>query len=220
MNAQVRPSSSAWPPEACSGLLPEVLERIREPQFGLAVWLRRVRAAIPAWVERNVHPLRGGCRFTITEPSDGEQRLDQALGDSRIVTTGADGAAWRRDLLSLLALAWRIAPQSPALRVRIERCEDDSCRLFHVDRTALRLICTYLGPGTQWLPEGAFVRGALGCGCNNHVRDWTVLQQLAPGQVAVMKGEGYRGNAGRGLVHRSPPASPRHPRVVLVVDFG
>ncbi len=210
---------SDWPPEACRGALPEVLDRIREPGLRLATWQRRLPAAITAWVGSGFLPPAGKCTWTLAPGQDAAVALDQALAGS----VGSDGighARWQQDVLWLIALAWRIAPQSAALRVRIERVEDDGCRLFHVDRVALRLICTWLGTGTQWLPEGAFHRGGLGCGCNDHVQDWSALREVAREHVAVMKGEGYPGNAGHGLVHRSPPATRAHPRVLLAIDFG
>jgi hypothetical protein len=43
--------------------------------------------------------------------------------------------------------------------------------------------------------------------------------RLAPFQVAVLKGERFPGNAGRGLVHRSPPiAGTNTVRVLLCID--
>lgn len=52
----------------------------------------------------------------------------------------------------------------------------------------VRLLCTYAGPGTEWLP---------------------------PGWVALLRGERAR-PAGGGLVHRSPDSDA--PRLVLVID--
>lgn len=131
----------------------------------------------------------------------------------------AVGRAWVSDIASLLRIAQRIAPQARELRLRLDWLVGDGCSLFHVDRTPLRLVCTYLGPGTQWLPDGAFARAGLGCGCNDHVRDWGAVEHIATGHVALMKGEAYPGNAGCGLVHRSPPASPDAPRLLLAIDF-
>jgi hypothetical protein len=82
------------------------------------------------------------------------------------------------------------------------------------------MLCAYVGAGAQWLPEAALDRSRLGTGTNASVRDWSAVRALAGGEVAVLKGERYPGNAGRGLVHRSPPASAQSPRVVLAIDFG
>lgn len=209
------------PPDdaVCAGPLAESLLRIREPGRRLALWHRRLPAALPRWLSMHFRPPRGQCRFAIDADLVGNEALEALIADR----TGLDDddstvRRIRRDLLDLVLLARRIAPQSPALRLRLERIEDAGCRLFHVDQIGLRLICTYLGPGTQWLPESAFDRQGLGCGCNDHVRDWDALREVPCGAVAVMKGERYPGNAGRGLAHRSPPASPQQPRVVLAID--
>ncbi|WP_280109885.1 DUF1826 domain-containing protein [Azospirillum sp. B506] len=42
---------------------------------------------------------------------------------------------------------------------------------------------------------------------------------MSAGDVALLKGEGWPGNRGRGLVHRSPPAAPSGaPRLLLCLD--
>lgn len=202
---------------ACSGRLPEVLARIRDPHRGLAVWERRLQASVTSWVAGGFRPTSGRCAFTLDAPEACAETMEAALADCLVPGPGC--VQWRRDVQSLITLVWRISPQTAPLRVRIDRVEDDGCRLFHVDRTALRLVCTYAGLGTQWLPEGAFDRAGLGCGCNDHVRNWSALREIGTGHVAVMKGERYPGHAGRGFVHRSPPASRAQPRVLLAIDF-
>ena len=41
------------------------------------------------------------------------------------------------------------------------------CRRFHTDVNELRLLCTYSGPATLWLPEAAADRDAHHTGENN-----------------------------------------------------
>ena len=38
----------------------------------------------------------------------------------------------------------------------------DGCRKIHTDFVSLRLLCTYAGPGTDWLPNEDLVREHLG----------------------------------------------------------
>ncbi len=40
---------------------------------------------------------------------------------------------------------------SPIVRMRLEHVTDDCCRKFDVDAVGLRLVCTYAGPGTEWI---------------------------------------------------------------------
>ncbi|TVS11366.1 MAG: DUF1826 domain-containing protein [Wenzhouxiangella sp.] len=129
------------------------------------------------------------------------------------------------DAHTLMNLAARLAkslqPELNAdeLGVRIERVIGDGCRLFHVDRLSARLICTWTGPGTEWLPEGSFDRAGLGCGCNDHVLDPDASRQIPTGAVALLRGDLCRGHEGGGLVHRSPPAQAGVRRVLMAVDF-
>jgi hypothetical protein len=101
------------------------------------------------------------------------------------------------------------------------------CPRFHVDHVICRLICTYFGSGTEWLPESSVTRSALGIidvkadfadaiahnqGCEPDIRT------LREGSVGLLKGEKWPGNEGRGLVHRSPAASAEQSRLVVTLD--
>ena len=85
------------------------------------------------------------------------------------------------------------------------------CPRFHVDHVPCRLITTYTGVTTQWLPHTSVDRSKLGKG-NNGKKDEesglfgqsTDIKQLCVGDVALLKGESWYGNSGAGLVHRSP----------------
>jgi hypothetical protein len=98
------------------------------------------------------------------------------------------------------------APRSATLG--LETLQDDGCRRFHVDRVRLRLLCTYLGPGTEWLIDDQVDRDALAAHRpNEEILRQGVPQGLEPFQVAILKGALYPGGAGCGQVHHSPPIS-------------
>jgi|APFEC2959095136_1045048.scaffolds.fasta_scaffold00276_16 hypothetical protein len=42
---------------------------------------------------------------------------------------------------------------STTLALKLEIVRDNACRKLHHDHVAYRLVCTYRGPGTQWLPR-------------------------------------------------------------------
>jgi len=110
---------------------------------------------------------------------------------------------------------------APAIRPRFERVTHDGCRLFHTDKLTLRLLCTYAGAGTQWLPDAEVDRSALGRGSNAAVcADPGKIRAVRRGDVALLKGEAWPGNAGRGIVHRSPPARPGTGRLLLTLDLA
>ncbi|MEP1445978.1 MAG: DUF1826 domain-containing protein [Paraglaciecola sp.] len=111
--------------------------------------------------------------------------------------------------------------------LRLTKLEQAMCPRFHVDRVPCRLVTTLYGyQGTQWLPNHVVNRQKLGLGNDGKPDDQSGLyceqrniQNIAPFDVALLKGEAWDGNEGRGLVHRSPANTPDEPRLVLTIDF-
>ena len=100
------------------------------------------------------------------------------------------------------------------------------CPRFHVDRVPCRLLTTYLGVATEWLPHHNADRSRLGIGNQgkpdeesgimNSDKDIKYLNQ---GDVALLKGEAWEGNEGSGLIHRSPTLDSNSRRLLLTIDF-
>lgn len=116
------------------------------------------------------------------------------------------------------------------VRARLEVVRNDACRKFHHDYVAMRLLVTYLGPGTEWLPEDASDRRFLGrhdldAEASNAglVRDPSRVCRARAGDVVVLKGAAHPSTHGRGAIHRSPPIE-RDPatagRLVLRIDVA
>ena len=98
------------------------------------------------------------------------------------------------------------------------------CPRFHVDKIPCRLVSTYAGSGSEWLHEAHVTRDELGLG--GHVSDHNsglmkkgIVNQLNAGDVALMKGDEWPTSLGRGVVHRSPSASPEQKRLFLSLDM-
>ncbi len=195
---------------------PDVLHRILEPGVNLGLWQRPSQQAIT----RELAPLQAShlpdvrCR---TSPASFDDDLRALL-----VQQGLDPSAfenWRIDLGRLAELFFRIC-EGRDVTLRLETTEDDGCRRFHVDRTHLRLLCTYRGPGTEWLTDAQVDRVAQASGApNDSIIRVGEPSQFAPFWVGVLKGDAYPGNAGHGLVHRSPPiAGSGQTRVLFCLD--
>ena len=110
--------------------------------------------------------------------------------------------------------------------LRITPLDRAMCPKFHVDRVPCRLVTTYHGGATEWLPHQAVDRSKLGAGSNGKSDEQSGIfankndiQQLNTGDVALLKGELWQGNENAGLVHRSPSASKNDNRLLLTLDF-
>lgn len=127
--------------------------------------------------------------------------------------------AWRSDLQQLARLYFPLT-DGRKVTLRLETTDTDGCRRFHTDRTNLRLLCTYRGPGTEWLPDAQVDRDAQYAGAaNEDILRYGEPSQLQPFWVGILKGTAYPGNADQGLVHRSPPiANTGHVRVLFCLD--
>ena len=99
--------------------------------------------------------------------------------------------------------------------VRLAVLTKAMCPTFHVDRVPVRLITTYCGNGTEWLDNRYVKQDAKG---RVEVTDNAPVKCLYAGQVGLMKGEGWEGNEGKGLAHRSCIADVASPRCVLTLD--
>jgi Protein of unknown function (DUF1826) len=113
------------------------------------------------------------------------------------------------------------AAKPPDVRIKLEIERDDRCRYFHTDRVGLRLLCTYLGPGTEWVPDEFANRSALGSGDNAAiVPDPTRVKRLAPFWVGLFKGDLHPDCPGLGCIHRSPSIGHERnaARILLTID--
>jgi len=110
--------------------------------------------------------------------------------------------------------------------LRLTALDRAMCPKFHVDRVPGRLVTTYQGVATEWLPHHVVDRTKLGVGSNGlpdsesgiyqHQDD---IQQLNCGEVALLKGEIWHNNDNAGLVHRSPALPSEENRLLLTLDF-
>jgi len=112
------------------------------------------------------------------------------------------------------------------IHVQLNVVSTDKCKRFHVDNLRLRMVSTYVGPGTEWMPEAHVNRYAVyDCDCAAHasndalVNDERRIQRVPTGAVAILKGEAFPGNKGNGIIHRSPPImADGKLRLVLTID--
>ncbi|GAA0558321.1 DUF1826 domain-containing protein [Halomonas salifodinae] len=207
----------ASPPQAAFGDTIEILPKIFHDDTNLAVMRRQLDADLAASVAAQLAV---------------DRRLDWRW-------RGGVGEALAEDLLNHLPRPSQAKPlveditliceamaylfDTQTIGVRLQRLEGAMCPRFHVDNLAVRLVSTYAGAGSEWLPEPAVERAGLGAprpGKPDPLRDAQSIRRLGCGDIALLKGEGWVGNEGRGLVHRSPQPAPGEPRLLLALDPG
>lgn len=106
-----------------------------------------------------------------------------------------------------------------AVGVRLRTLDKAMCPRWHVDKVPVRLITSYVGPGSEWLTEQDSPRQQLGGPAVDSWNEDASARALACGEVALVKGERWHGNEGRGLVHRSPCLPTGQRRLLLTLDW-
>jgi hypothetical protein len=212
---------------------PRVLETIIQPETEMAVWQRAPNPAVVDELAALGAEALGSPRAELSDPLSCTEpgTAVRAAAAALLLDRGVDPSrcsAWLADIDLLgtrfLQLTRRLADAEGCdlarVRLRLETLGDDGCPRFHVDRCRLRLLCTYRGPGTEWLPGAQVDRSALASHApNERILRYGEPRRLQPFHVGVMKGECYPGNAGRGLVHRSPSiAGSGQTRVLVCLD--
>ncbi|MBI6951927.1 DUF1826 domain-containing protein [Pseudomonas sp. B21-023] len=194
------------------GESPQVMTEILQDGVNLAVWQRR----LPAQVEDFANLVLS---------------LGQPLADERVIEVDERQPPALPGLLRETAdlhgydgfvadVAWLVAAYTcllgaRRLGVRLRVLEGAMCPRMHVDHVPLRLLSTYAGAGSEWLPEGAIDRARLQLApppVDN-------VRRLVAGEVALLKGEKWLGNEGAGLVHRSPQTPAGERRLLLSLDW-
>jgi hypothetical protein len=197
-------------PHALTGSSAAVLRAIRDPAVTLAVWLR----PSPRGLRAVADALAARAPFSMAveeRPGPATARVTAGLPGS----TACGRTRLAADIASLAALFAEIAGTA-RVRIRLDAIHGPACRLFHADHVGLRLLCTYAGPGTEWVPDHAVDRAALGDNARAISRH-SAVRRLPRFAVGLFKGEAFPGNAGRGIVHRSPPVRGT-PRLLLCID--
>ena len=113
----------------------------------------------------------------------------------------------------------------PQVGLRLEVLNAAMCPKFHVDKTGIRLLCTYQGLGTQWLDDQYADRTKLGMasgklddGQSGLILNPKGVHEVPVFGIALLKGSLWQGNHMRGIIHRSPPVSDNKPRVLVAMD--
>jgi hypothetical protein len=190
-----------------------ILERIHAPEVNIAIWERSMPVD-PEVITAVLHGLPGeirthGCVTAIME------HLREVFSTIEL------DAEPLFDDIALLLEGFAITSMVKDLRLALSPVNTNMCRRFHTDVNDMRLLCTYAGPGTLWLPNDAVNEKAI----SSRDPDMPIerspedVQQVATGHVAIIKGALYPGDRVAACVHRSPTIEETgQQRLLLRID--
>ena len=89
-----------------------------------------------------------------------------------------------------------------------------ACQRYHIDHVPLRLLVTYYGKGTEWVPDSAVDRLAYDSGMPNNkiLTNNNARKFLNAWDIAIFRG------GPDGLLHRTPDAALNTPSILLRLD--
>lgn len=191
---------------ACSAW-PEVLMEIARPELNLAIWDRRTTAPVNRYLSR----LTAHGSFVVTAEGDIGAVLDAVAAQLPIGVV----PDFMLDVQTLSVAFAAIARTGDAVRLRLEATVEQTCPRWHADAVGLRLLCTYRGPGTEFLPLAG--GAATARGLEPEAAAPCPRARIPTGAIAILKGELHA--PGMGCIHRSPPAAATgKPRLLLCLD--
>lgn len=197
-----------------------VLRKIIFPEVNFVLWQRNISQFLDPWASE--------IRWDKTELLEGEVKRESLESFERDLfkelkkwrTREPDFTRWVTDDMCSNIKLFMDATHAREVSVSIEPVTHDKCRLFHTDKNLLRMLCTYTGEGTLWIPNHKVDRKFLGLGNNEDiVLDPLSIYQAPKLDVLVLKGERWPNNSLGGAVHRSPPMRADGKRLLLRVDF-
>lgn len=192
---------------------PTVLSDIYKEEINIAIWRRQKQFSVKEFLALNPTFQKE----MILTPEDALSRISESF-DNNMTEVSEDIAL----LVDMFCYLFELKQAGMRLKV-LDRA---MCPKFHVDKVPCRLVTTYQGIATQWLPHELVDQTKLGWGCDGLpdsesglYQSESDIQQLDCGDVALIKGTLWEGNENAGLVHRSPGLIANEKRLILTLDF-
>jgi len=191
---------------------------ILEEDVNLFCWKRPVNQDITTYLQKILETKKKQISF-FTMIDQVEQELIQHRSSWDAKFDSAGDAFWQ-DIIQL-SKDYLTFSDTASGTITLKVIEDDACTKFHMDGYSFRLFTTYIGAGTEWLPEKATNRKGLGKQNELIVKDPSQVQQMDTFEVGILKGEvPNEVPSVKGIVHRSPEISQSgEKRIILRVDI-
>ncbi|MFK7839093.1 MAG: DUF1826 domain-containing protein [Bdellovibrionales bacterium] len=120
---------------------------------------------------------------------------------------------WIRDMARLCEFFCGILGSE---RVGFYLGTERGCRRYHIDNVPMRLLVTYAGQGTEWVPDQAVDRNAFLSGEENEkiVIDPSKREYMNKWDVAIFRG------GSKGLLHRTPDSALTRSSILMRLDHA
>ncbi len=198
----------------------KILHDIYNEDINIAIWRRPIPSNLIQAANSVLDANPQLQISTIATPGDAYFSIEKALG------SGEEAKTLSRDIVLLVDMFCCLFGLKHA-GLKLTALDRTMCPRFHVDRVPCRLLTTYHGLATEWLPHHLANRSKLGPGNGGKPDDRSGLfsresdvQKLSIGDVALLKGSAWEGNEEAGLIHRSPKLPEEKNRLLLTLDFA
>ena len=198
---------------------PLIFTDIYQENVNIAIWQRDIPITLTHAVKQFVDANPTFKKALTIAPQNAYQQIYQLLGTDSNCLISQDIA----QLVDMFCCLFDLRRAG----LRLTTLDKAMCPRFHVDKVPCRLVSTYQGEATQWLPHDLVNRDKLGPKSKGLPDEQTRLyqhssdiKQLSYGDVALLKGESWEGNDDAGLVHRSPVPLDGENRLLLTLDFS
>jgi hypothetical protein len=198
----------------------KVLADIYQENTNIVIWKRNLANTLIRATETVVNTQPTLEKLMVLSPQDVYANVQKTFGYSQVTKVLSEDIAQLVDMFCCLFDLKRVA-------LRLTALDRAMCPRFHVDRVPCRLLTTYQGIATEWLPHNIADRSKLGMGnmgksdeLSGLFESASDIRQLNCGDVGLLKGELWHKNEGAGLIHRSPQLPSGSCRLLLTLDFG
>lgn len=197
---------------------PTILTDIYKEENNIVIWRRQLSEHLTNEVTKLLESQRKLQAVISVSPQQVHSSISKLLGEDSSTLLKNDIA----ELVDMFCCLFDLQHCG----LRLTTLDNAMCPKFHVDKVPCRLVTTYHGIATEWLPHQLVNRSKLGAGSvgksdaeSGIYQCPSDIQQLTCGDVGLLKGELWPGNENAGLVHRSPAVPNTQKRILLTLDY-
>ena len=123
---------------------------------------------------------------------------------------------WIKDMSEICILYFNIIKKN---RLNFSLKTSRGCKRYHIDNVPLRLLVTYYGKGTEWLPRDACDYSAYYNGEGNEkiIKMKNRSKFIKPWSIAIFKGQQFKGSK-EAILHRTPNEALHKKSLLMCLD--